>query len=920
MVSEIRSLDGDMQMLVYENYNKFIAATETIRRMKTNVEGMDADMQTVVSTIDKIGECSDSLEETLCDKRGRVDKLVRVKRLLDRLAFLSELPEKLFELIDQREYKTAVSLYSKTIVILQKHSQVLSFANIQKRVEEMMGDLRVKVLDLLDDPNLEPTTLTSYIPTLKLMKAPRHLVVNRYLAAHRNRAARQLAAEGGAESGKVTGAKGASSSPSSRATAVVVARRFHQSFLVGLIECAKGIEMLFVPTTGTARGPSSDVADSTDSADSVFPREEAEKAQNELLKTVLLMLPQYIDRIVGWLEEFFDGQPTSTDVGGIIIEAGTGTGTGTGAVEADSDEYEDEQLRQDWCLFVRQALLDVQFLDAAIEKCAPPLDDGAVVDSKKEKNSCAATLERAVMAVLGRHFNLMLTEAVDKFTTDVKSCVRLVSESAAQIDATYSSASEASSSSSGKTSVAKNNNIILKRACTAGSELVSELLVAARPLLEVASVCFLPSTHTMFCSTAGCLDRVSIHSDADSATESEATLSMGVVRGFSSKIIEVFGPWAWAAQGRWSGSYLGDGTNTNLYTHPKSHNFPQGEGRQGGGVLSPAVLLDQCYPLGNPDPANTATDAPVGKMAALSAREKHACLCLIAARSLRTLAESLASVQSLKHIMTSAGLQPPSRAIMTSSCATIHTQLASCSQACLASFVELESSIVENKSESLLRSARGRRQSDKSSPASVSVSPVARACAIAIGRSLLHASILLSKPPPSTSWLASGVEGMHSKFAPKSARGGHTGTGGIHFDIDRLFSARVLVFDSNKLEPCPYALTSVCWKSLFKALLEQARTLTLSFAAALQMSTDIYFLRTAALAVLPPRELESNEVSSLADHVLQVLAGRCEGQGGEVGGDGVTSADLELPEIPKVVCEALSEVSTKVPLFGGPNR
>jgi hypothetical protein len=31
--AEIRSLDSDMQTLVYENYNKFIAATETIRQV-----------------------------------------------------------------------------------------------------------------------------------------------------------------------------------------------------------------------------------------------------------------------------------------------------------------------------------------------------------------------------------------------------------------------------------------------------------------------------------------------------------------------------------------------------------------------------------------------------------------------------------------------------------------------------------------------------------------------------------------------------------------------------------------------------------------------------------------------------------------------------------------------------------------------
>jgi hypothetical protein len=33
VVKEIRSLDSEMQTLVYENYNKFISATDTIRKV-----------------------------------------------------------------------------------------------------------------------------------------------------------------------------------------------------------------------------------------------------------------------------------------------------------------------------------------------------------------------------------------------------------------------------------------------------------------------------------------------------------------------------------------------------------------------------------------------------------------------------------------------------------------------------------------------------------------------------------------------------------------------------------------------------------------------------------------------------------------------------------------------------------------------
>ena len=53
MSNDIKGLDSDMQMLVYENYNKFITATDIIRSMKSNVDGMDS---TMLDLKQKIGE------------------------------------------------------------------------------------------------------------------------------------------------------------------------------------------------------------------------------------------------------------------------------------------------------------------------------------------------------------------------------------------------------------------------------------------------------------------------------------------------------------------------------------------------------------------------------------------------------------------------------------------------------------------------------------------------------------------------------------------------------------------------------------------------------------------------------------------------------------------------------------------------
>lgn len=49
LTNEVKSMDSDMHMLVYENYNKFIGATDTIRQMKDNVTSMEAEMAKLVA-------------------------------------------------------------------------------------------------------------------------------------------------------------------------------------------------------------------------------------------------------------------------------------------------------------------------------------------------------------------------------------------------------------------------------------------------------------------------------------------------------------------------------------------------------------------------------------------------------------------------------------------------------------------------------------------------------------------------------------------------------------------------------------------------------------------------------------------------------------------------------------------------------
>ncbi|PKI51033.1 hypothetical protein CRG98_028582 [Punica granatum] len=82
MAAEIKNLDTDLQMLVYENYNKFISATDTIRRMKSNIVGMESNMEQLLDKIMSVQSRSDGVNTSLFEKREHIEKLHRTRNLL----------------------------------------------------------------------------------------------------------------------------------------------------------------------------------------------------------------------------------------------------------------------------------------------------------------------------------------------------------------------------------------------------------------------------------------------------------------------------------------------------------------------------------------------------------------------------------------------------------------------------------------------------------------------------------------------------------------------------------------------------------------------------------------------------------------------------------------------------------------------
>ncbi|KAK5200493.1 hypothetical protein LTR16_005971 [Cryomyces antarcticus] len=61
LVGEIRGLDGERKALVYDNYSKLIAATDTIRKMRTNMDPLTPTTSTLSAAIAHIAETAAAL-------------------------------------------------------------------------------------------------------------------------------------------------------------------------------------------------------------------------------------------------------------------------------------------------------------------------------------------------------------------------------------------------------------------------------------------------------------------------------------------------------------------------------------------------------------------------------------------------------------------------------------------------------------------------------------------------------------------------------------------------------------------------------------------------------------------------------------------------------------------------------------------
>jgi hypothetical protein len=142
LTQSIRLLDSTMQTLVYENYSKFIDATDAIRSIGQSVSVSEQGLNTLSSSICNIEHNMKEMEEQLKSRRNEVAEKIRVKRLLTRLTRLLELPVTLKSLCHEKKYRCVMKDYEDAMLIIGKHSEGFeSLKNIEMDCGLIVGKM-----------------------------------------------------------------------------------------------------------------------------------------------------------------------------------------------------------------------------------------------------------------------------------------------------------------------------------------------------------------------------------------------------------------------------------------------------------------------------------------------------------------------------------------------------------------------------------------------------------------------------------------------------------------------------------------------------------------------------------------------------------------------------------------------------------
>ncbi|KAJ3340470.1 Vacuolar protein sorting-associated protein 51 [Gonapodya sp. JEL0774] len=147
LIHAITALDGEMKTLVYENYSKFITATETIGKMESSLPSARQSLDELTQSVDAVSSQVLGVSAAMAEKRAKIQKLggvvgvLQKSLLLAQLQFLFDLPPRLHHFLGSANFSQAVRSYARTSRLLRRYAHLAAFRRVADECEQVMKEI-----------------------------------------------------------------------------------------------------------------------------------------------------------------------------------------------------------------------------------------------------------------------------------------------------------------------------------------------------------------------------------------------------------------------------------------------------------------------------------------------------------------------------------------------------------------------------------------------------------------------------------------------------------------------------------------------------------------------------------------------------------------------------------------------------------
>lgn len=140
LISETMNLDGEKKSLVYDNYSKLIAATETIRKMRTNMDPLTPTTTSLTPVISHIAETALTLSQSLKQQHGTSGETTASKASQQQtVKWVLGAPQRLKTLVEAGQQQEAESQWTKVETLLDTWKGVEGVERVRNACEEVLA-------------------------------------------------------------------------------------------------------------------------------------------------------------------------------------------------------------------------------------------------------------------------------------------------------------------------------------------------------------------------------------------------------------------------------------------------------------------------------------------------------------------------------------------------------------------------------------------------------------------------------------------------------------------------------------------------------------------------------------------------------------------------------------------------------------